>query len=120
MGNAHGGKLVPPGLLSGNCWRARAGRGAGGREGRAPEGEGAEEVGEAGVQLVKLLRLPLIFSLLAPLLRADTPDLPWAPAPRPQRVQKQAGFFFSLLSGNWRWCVFPYLPLPPSHSPLFF
>ncbi|XP_042804198.1 proline-rich protein 2-like [Panthera leo] len=42
--------------------------------------------------------------------RRDTPDLPWAPAPRLQRVQKQAGFFFFFFSGNWLWCV----SLPPS------
>lgn len=73
-------------------------------------------MGEEGVQLVKLLCLPLIFSLLAPLLHADTPDLPWAPAPRLQRVQRQARFFFLSF---WKLaCV----SLPPSspHLHLFF
>ncbi|XP_037693626.1 skin secretory protein xP2-like [Choloepus didactylus] len=52
--------------------------------------------------------------------RRDTPDLPWAPAPRLQRVQKQSGFFFFFfLSGDWLCCVFPYLP-PSPPSPHFF
>lgn len=47
-GNVQGEKLVPPRLLSGNRWRACAGRGEGGSEGRAPEGEGRRQWGRRG------------------------------------------------------------------------
>lgn len=65
----------------------------------------------------KVLALPLIFSLLS-LLPADNPDLLWAPAPRLQPVQSQAGFFFS--SRNWLWCVARPLPSSSQLLPSFF
>lgn len=103
-------------LLASPCGE-RGGR----KRGKGSRRGGEEEVGEAGVQLVKQLRLPLIFSLLAPLLRADTSDLPWAPAPRLQRVQKQAGFFFFL--SFWKLalvCVSLRLSSSHHHPPPFF
>lgn len=66
----------------------------------------------------KVLALPLIFSLLS-LLPADNPDLLWAPAPRLQPVQNQAGFFFSPLEIGFG--VSPALSPPLlNSSPLFF
>lgn len=67
----------------------------------------------------KVLALPFIFSLLS-LLPADNPDLLWAPAPRLQPVQNQAGFFFFPLEIGFG--VSPALSPPPCNSspPFFF
>lgn len=90
----------------------------GGKRGKGSRRGGEEAVGEAGVQLVKLLRLPLIFSLLAP-LRADTPTSLGRQLPGSNGSRIKPDFFF-FLSGNWRWCVFLYVPPPPPTPPTFF
>lgn len=90
-GKARGEKLVSPNLQSGNHWQSCAGMGR--EEAREGIWEGGGGRRERRVPVEKVLALPLIFSLLS-LLLADNPDLLWAPAPRLQTVQNQAGFFF--------------------------
>lgn len=74
-------------------------------------------MGEAGVQLVKLLRLPLIFSLLAPLLRADTPTSlgRQLPGSNGSRIKPDFFFFFFFLEIGIG--VFLYVPPPPPTLP---
>ena len=75
-------------------------------------------MGEAGVQLVKLLRLPLIFSLLAPLLRADTPTSLGRQLPGPNGSINKPNFFFLSF---WKLAlVCLYVPPPPPTPPPFF
>ncbi|XP_032329707.1 translation initiation factor IF-2-like [Camelus ferus] len=59
---------------------------------------------------------PTFLNLFCQLFAPDTPDLPWAPAPRLQPVQKQAGFFFFFFL-EIGVSVFPSSSSPP---PLFF
>lgn len=114
---ACGEKLVSPNLQPGNHWQSCAGRGR--EEAREGIWEGGGGRRERRVPVEKVLALLLIFSLLS-LLPADNPDLLWAPAPRLQPVQNQAGFFFSFPL-EIGFGVSPALSPPPRNSsPLFF
>lgn len=109
------GKLECLSLQPGDRWRSCAGRGR--EEAREGFWEGGEGRRGRRVPVEKVLVLLPIFSLLS-LLPADNPDLLWAPAPRLQPVQNQAGFFFPLEIG---FGVSPALSPPLlNSSPLFF
>lgn len=114
-GKARLGKLECLSLQPGNRWRSCSGRGR--EEAREGLWEGGGGRRGRRVPAEKVLALPLIFSLLS-LLPADNPDLLWAPAPRLQPVQNQAGFFFP--SRNWLWCVARPLPSSSQLLPSFF
>ena len=76
-------------------------------------------MGEAGVQLVKLLRLPLIFSLLAP-LRADTPTSLGRQLPGSNGSRIKPDFFFFLSFWKLALVCVSLRPSSPSHTPYVF
>ena len=119
-GNVQGEKLVPPRLCQAVAGEPVRGEGRGEAREGLQKGRGGGGGGGGGA-VGETPPSPAHLFIACSSSSRRHPDLPWAPAPRLQRVQNQAEFFFFFLSGNWRWCVSTsLLPLPHPHLFFFF